>query len=102
MLITYCSLLIAHCSLLIAHCSLLIAHCSLLIAHCSLLIAHCSLLIEIQPIPRAVHGLDPARLFRVRFNLAPQTGNMGVDRARGGKGGVAPHDIQKAVATDHL
>src|SRR5690242_1064566 len=46
--------------------------------------------------------MDPARLLRIVLDLGPQTGNVLVDRARGGKGGVAPNDIEEPVPRHDL
>ena len=49
-----------------------------------------------------MHGLDPARLVRVRLELGAQAGDVIVHGARGRKGGVAPDHVEKPLARDRF
>src|SRR5207302_7979222 len=55
---------------------------------------------QLQSVADAMHGLDPARLLRVRLQLGAQAGNVIVHRARRRKRGVAPDHVEKPLAGD--
>jgi hypothetical protein len=53
---------------------------------------------NLEAVARAAHGFEIARIFRVRFDLLPDTADVNIDGPRCHVGSVAPHRIQQMVA----
>src|SRR5713226_1447472 len=54
-----------------------------------------SLPLQFQPVPDAMHGLNPSWFLRVFLDFGAEAGDVVVYSAGGGEGGVAPDNIQE-------